>query len=86
VAGGWAGRSVRPGSCGTPGVSETPSPIDLSHLADRYHVTPSVVEDLYARRRAGARDAELINLLQQTDRGGLDTAQARALIAELPAR
>jgi hypothetical protein len=45
-----------------------------------------VVDDLYARRRAGAHDAELINLLTQPDRGGLDREQARALVAELPAR
>ena len=44
------------------------------------------MEDLYARRRAGARDAELVNLLSQEDRGGLDREQARALVAELPAR
>jgi hypothetical protein len=75
-----------PGFCGTRCVSETPSPIDLSRLADRYNVTSSVVEDLYARRRAGARDAELINLLQQTDRGGLDAERAHALVAELPER
>ena len=67
-------------------MSETPSPIDLTQLADRYNVRSSVVEDLYARRRAGARDAELINLLQQNDRGGLDAEHARALVAELPER
>ncbi len=67
-------------------VHETPSPIDLSSLANRFNVTSSVVEDLYARRRAGARDAELVNLLQQEDRGGLDSERARALVAELPER
>jgi hypothetical protein len=67
-------------------VHETPSPIDLTSLANRYNVSSAVVEDLYARRRAGARDAELINLLQQPDRGGLDTERARALVADLPAR
>ena len=65
---------------------ETPSPIDPSSLANRFNVSPSVVEDLYARRRAGARDAELINLLQQEDRGGLDPERARALVDELPER
>ena len=79
-------RPIGPGICRTKGVNENPSPIDLSRLADRYNVTSSVVEDLYARRRAGARDAELINLLQQTDRGGLNTEHARALVAELPER
>ena len=73
-------------SCRITGVHETPSPIDLSSLADKYNVSSSVVEDLYARRRAGARDAELINLLQQKDRGGLDQERARALVAELPER
>ena len=67
-------------------VNENPSPIEMSELAERYHVTSGVVEDLYARRRAGARDAELINLLRQSDRGGLDAEQARALVAELPPR
>ncbi len=72
--------------CCMTGVHETPSPIDLSSLANRYNVSSPVVEDLYARRRAGARDAELINLLQQMDRGGLDTERAQALVAELPER
>ena len=49
-------------------------------------MSSSVVDDLYARRRAGARDAELVNLVQQKDRGGLDTERARALVAELPER
>jgi hypothetical protein len=62
------------------------SPNDLSPLAERYGISPGVVEDLYARRRAGARDAELINLLAQPDRGGLDAQQARALLQELPSR
>ena len=65
---------------------ETPSPIDPSSLANRFNVSPSVVEDLYARRRAGARDAELINLLQQEDRGGFDPERARAFVDELPER
>ena len=59
---------------------------DLTNLATRYGITPEVVEDLYARRRAGARDAELVNLLRQQDRGGLDPERARALVAELPTR
>ncbi len=79
-------RIIRLGLCRTTAVQETPSPIDLSSLANRFNVSSSVVEDLYARRRAGARDAELINLLQQQDRGGLDPERARALVAELPAR
>jgi len=68
------------------GVHETPSPTNLSSLASKYAVSSGVVEDLYAPRRAGARDAELINLLQQKDRGGLDPERARALVAELPDR
>jgi hypothetical protein len=68
------------------GMSDTPVPADLTPLAARYGISPAVVEDLYARRRAGARDAELINLLSQQDRGGLDRERARALVDELPAR
>ena len=67
-------------------MTDSPTPIDLMALATRYEVSPAVVEDLYARRRAGARDAELLNLLAQHDRGGLEQERARALIAELPAR
>jgi hypothetical protein len=67
-------------------MSNTPGPIDLTPLAARYGISPAVVEDLYARRRAGAHDAELVNLLSQHDRGGLNREQARALVAELPAR
>jgi hypothetical protein len=67
-------------------MSDSEAPIDLAPLATRYGIAPHVVEDLYARRRAGAHDAELVNLLTQQDRGGLDREQARALIAELPAR
>ena len=65
---------------------DSPPPIDLTELADRYGVSPGVLNDLYARRRAGAHDAELVDLLMQQDRGGLDRQQARALVAELPAR
>jgi hypothetical protein len=36
----------------------------------------AVMDDLYARRRAGAQDAELINLLTQKDRAGLDRERA----------
>jgi hypothetical protein len=67
-------------------MTDTPMPIDLTPLAAKYGISSAVVEDLYARRRAGARDAELVNLLSQEDRGGLDREQARSLVAELPAR
>ena len=63
-----------------------PAPIDLSPLEATYGVSSAVLADLYARRRAGARDAELVHLLGQQDRGGLDSERARALVAELPAR
>ena len=68
------------------GMDTSPEPADLDAVAAKYHVSPAVVEDLYARRRAGARDAELVNLLGQQDRGGLAPEQARALVAELPPR
>ena len=67
-------------------MDETPAPIDLSRLEAKYGVSSAVLEDLYARRRAGARDPELVNLLVQPDRGGLDLERARALVAELPQR
>ena len=67
-------------------MSDSPTPTDLTALASRYGISPSVVEDLYARRRAGAHDAELLNLLAQRDRGGLEHERARALVAELAAR
>jgi hypothetical protein len=67
------------------GMDNSNRPIDLTPVATRYGVSLPVVEDLYARRRAGARDAELLNLLAQQDRGGLDAERARALVAELPA-
>jgi hypothetical protein len=66
------------------GMSDAPGPVDLTPLAARYGISPAVVEDLYARRRAGAHDAELVNLLSQQDRGGVDSEQARALLNELP--
>ena len=64
----------------------SPTPSDLNSVAARYGISPEVIEDLYARRRAGAREAELINLLGQQDRGGLAPDRARALISELPVR
>ena len=67
-------------------MDNSPTPIDLTSVAASYGVSMAVVEDLYARRRAGARDAELVNLLAQQDRGALDPERARALVAELPAR
>jgi hypothetical protein len=58
----------------------------LSRLAEAYAVSPGVLEDLVARRRAGALDGELLNLLAQPDRGGLDRTAARALVDQLPKR
>jgi hypothetical protein len=57
---------------------------ELARLEAAYGVPSAVLEDLCARRRAGARDVELINLLAQADRGGLKPEQAGRLIAELP--
>jgi len=65
-------------------MEHSPTPEDLTSLAGRYGIAPAVLEDLYARRRAGARDAELINLLAQDDRGGLESERARELLAQLP--
>ena len=73
-------------SCHTAGMNQPPAPIDLTRLSRVYAVSVAVLDDLYARRRAGAHDAELIDLLTQRDRGGLDRERARALVAELPAR
>jgi len=67
-------------------MNQSPAPIDLTLLSTSYAVSVAVLEDLRARRRAGAHDAELIDLLTQHDRGGLDRERARALVAELPAR
>ncbi len=67
-------------------MEQMPAPRDLSALEATYGVSSAVLEDLYARRRAGAHDAELIHLLGQQDRGGLDPERARALVAQLPAR
>ena len=67
-------------------MDNTAPPIDLTPLAATYGVSSSVLEDVYARRRAGARDAELVNLLGQQDRGGLTPDRAGALLAELPSR
>jgi hypothetical protein len=65
-------------------MEHSPKSSDLTSLAARYGLAPAVLEDLYARRRAGARDAELINLLAQPDRGGLAPERAREVIAEIP--
>jgi hypothetical protein len=67
-------------------MNQSPAPMDLTPLSTRYAASVAVLDDLYARRRAGAHDAELIDLLAQRDRGGLDRERARALVAELPAR
>ena len=61
-----------------------PSPAALQALSARYAVPLAALEDLAARRRAGAHDGELINLLVQPDWGGLSHDQAVQLIGELP--
>lgn len=61
-----------------------PSPADLEALGARYSVSLRALEDLVARRRAGAGDGELIHLLRQPDWGGLSQDQATQLVAELP--
>jgi hypothetical protein len=63
-----------------------PSPTDLDAIGARYSVSLRALEDLVARRRAGAQDAELIHLLRQPDWGGLSQEQAAQLVAELPGR
>jgi hypothetical protein len=61
-----------------------PSPTDLDAIGARYSVPLRSMEDLVARRRAGAHDGELIGLLRQPDWGGLSQEQAAQLVAELP--
>jgi hypothetical protein len=61
-----------------------PSPNDLDAIAARFAVPRRSLEDLAARRRAGAHDDELISLLRQPDWGGLSQSQAAELVAELP--
>lgn len=61
-----------------------PSPKDLDAIGARYSVPRRALEDLVARRRAGAHDDELISLLRQPDWGGLSQQQAAQLVAELP--
>jgi hypothetical protein len=60
------------------------SPMDLDTLGARFSVPRRSLEDLVARRRAGAHDDELISLLRQPDWGGLTREQAVQLVAELP--
>jgi hypothetical protein len=64
--------------------SNPSDPDDLEALGKHYGVSPDAMEDLAARRRAGARDGELINLLAQPHWGGLSRQEAAALIAQLP--
>jgi hypothetical protein len=59
--------------------------MDLDAIGARYSVPRRSMEDLVARRRAGARDEELIDLLRQPDWGGLSQEQAVRLVNELPA-
>jgi hypothetical protein len=64
-----------------------PSPTELEALAARFGVTAGrALDDLVARRRAGAGDDELIHLLRQPDWGGLSYEQAVELVAQLPGR
>jgi hypothetical protein len=60
------------------------SPTDLEAIGARYAVPAWSLEDIVARRRAGALDPELISLLRQPERGGLSREEATQLIAELP--
>jgi hypothetical protein len=59
--------------------------MDLDAIGARYSVPRRSMEDLVARRRAGARDEELIDLLRQPNWGGLSQEQAVRLVIELPA-
>ena len=61
-----------------------PSPMDLNAIGARYSVPSRAMEDLVARRRAGAHDQELLSLLRQPDWGGLTPEQATHLVSELP--
>jgi len=62
-----------------------PSRQDLDAIRDRYRsVSSRAIDDLVARRRAGAADAELVSLLRQPDWGGLSDEQAEQLVTELP--
>jgi hypothetical protein len=65
-------------------MSSYPSPTDLEAIGARYSVPLRSLEDLVARRRAGAPDPELISLLRQSDWGGLTHEQAAQLVTELP--
>ena len=62
-------------SCDTADMNDSPAPIDLTRPSTRYAVSVAVLDDLYARRRAGAHDAELIDLLTQRDRGAFVQSQ-----------
>jgi hypothetical protein len=55
---------------------------DVQTLSSRYAVPMPAMQDLIARRRAGAHDSELIDLLVQPDWGGLSTDQASRLLTE----
>jgi len=61
-----------------------PSLTDLQTLSGHYAVPMAALQDLVARRRAGAHDAELINRLVQPDWGGLSNDQASRLLTEFP--
>jgi hypothetical protein len=62
-----------------------PSPEDLDAFRGRYRsVALGTPEDLVARRRAGASDAEMVSLVRQPDWGGLSDGQAEQLVTELP--
>jgi FMN phosphatase YigB (HAD superfamily) len=62
----WAARTHVFDGCGHPSLpesnratltdmSDAPGPVDLTPLAAKYGISLAVVEDLYARRRAGAQ-------------------------------